>query len=400
MQIHKTNYSFTIAGLLSLISILVYAPEISAQERQQLKTEFNIETIDFNKENTSKPQGDKETKFRQSILTDESVIPTVEIANQEQLRLSQSQNNVPQIINEKELPELLDDSQKLKTELNIETVNFEQENTDQSQGDKETKFRQSTFTDESIMPTVEIANQKQRRLSQSQNNISQVTNEEDWPEPVDDNQIFWLLLVDQLELRDNDGEATFNWDAQGWIGGDYKRLWIKTEGDIGLETADGEAELQLLYGKLIAPFWDFQVGLRYDQLYSSDGGPGRAFGVIAVQGLAPYLFEVDAALFVSQDGDVSARLQAEYQLLLSQRLILQPEFETNIAIQQVQDFGVGSGINDIELGLRLRYEISRKFAPYVGASWTRKLGNTADLAREEGESVDNFTLLGGVRLLF
>lgn len=99
-------------------------------------------------------------------------------------------------------------------------------------------------------------------------------------------------------------------------------------------------------------------------------------------------------------GMVSARLQAEYQLLLSQQLILQPEFETNIAIQKVEEFGVGSGINDIELGLRLRYEISRKFAPYVGVSWTRKLGNTADLAREEGESVGNFTILGGARLLF
>ena len=207
-------------------------------------------------------------------------------------------------------------------------------------------------------------------------------------------------MLDQLEYRANDGEDTFNWDGIGWVGGDYQRLWIKTEGDVGLDTGDGEAELQLLYGKLISPFFDLQAGIKYDQVYSSEGGPARASGVIGIQGLAPYIFEVDASVFVSQDGDVSARLGAEYQLLLTQRLILQPELETNLAIQDVEEFGVGSGLNDIELGLRLRYEISRKFAPYAGVNWTRKFGDTAELAREEGESTDNFTLVGGLRLLF
>ncbi len=227
----------------------------------------------------------------------------------------------------------------------------------------------SHFDKETTAPNFEIDSQEQRRLSQGQNYTpeidgGEVVEEEDWPEPIDDRRIFWLLLVDQLEYRGNEGEDTFDWDALGWVGGDYQRLWIKTEGDVGLDSGDGEAELQLLYSRLISPFWDFQAGLRYDQLYSSDGGPGRTLGVVGVQGLAPYLFEVDAALFVSQDGDVSARLGVEYQLLFSQRLILQPEFETNIAIQQVEEFGVGSGFNDIELGLRLRYEFSRKFAPY------------------------------------
>ena len=399
MKIRKTYYRFKIVGLLSLISVLVYAPEIRAEESQQFNTEFNIETIDFEEKNVDKAQPKKQLKFRPSILTDESIIPTVEIIHQEQRQISQSQNKTSQIINEKELPLPVGKNQQLKTEPNIKTVGFGEENTNKLPANKELKFIGTNLSDESIIPNREITNQ-QRQLLQSQNNSSQINNQEDWPEPVDDSQTFWLLLVDQLEFRDNDGEATFNWDAWGWVGGDYERLWVKTEGDIGLETADGEAEVQLLYGKLIAPFWDLQVGLRYDQLYSADGGPGRAFGVIGVQGIAPYLFEVDAALFVSQDGDVSARLQAEYQLLLSQRLILQPEFETNIAIQKVEEFGVGSGINDIELGLRLRYEISRKFAPYVGFSWARKLGNTADLAREEGESVGNFTILGGARLLF
>ena len=240
------------------------------------------------------------------------------------------------------------------------------------------------------------------RLSQSDNgniNIPKLPRE-DWPRPIGDNRTYYLLLLDQLEYRANDGEDTFNWDGIGWVGGDYQRLWIKTEGDVGLDTGDGEAELQLLYGKLISPFFDLQAGVKYDQVYSSDGGPARASGVIGIQGLAPYIFEVDASVFVSQDGDVSARLGAEYQLLLTQRLVLQPELETNLAIQDVEEFGVGSGLNDIELGLRLRYEISRQFAPYAGVNWTRKFGDTADFAEEEGESTDNFALVGGLRLLF
>ncbi|AFZ38199.1 copper resistance B precursor (plasmid) [Stanieria cyanosphaera PCC 7437] len=289
---------------------------------------------------------------------------------------------------------------QLKTEVSIETFNLEVDNSDTPPENKLPKLTESFLINESIEPAVKIVNYEQWQLSQRHNQTSESIDEEKWPEPVEDSQIFWLLLVDQLEFRGNDGEDTFNWDALSWIGGDYQRLWIKTEGDVGLESGDGEAELQLLYGKLIAPYWDFQAGIKYDQVYSSDGGPGRASGVIGIQGLAPYLFEVDGSLFVSQDGDVSARFSAEYQLLLSQRLILQPEFETNIAIQKVEEFGVGSGLNDLELGLRLRYEISRKFAPYVGINWTRKFGDTAELAEEEGESTDNFSFVGGLRLLF
>ena len=228
-----------------------------------------------------------------------------------------------------------------------------------------------------------------------------INNEEDWPSPVDDNQIYRYLLLDQLEYRANSGgEDTLNYDFTGWVGGDYQRLWIKSEGDVGLTTGDVEAELQLLYGKLIAPFFDLQAGIRYDQTFSSEGGPGRAFGVLGVQGLAPYLFEVDAALFVSQEADISARASAEYQLRLNQRLILQPNATVNVALQSVEAFDVGSGLNDLELGLRLRYEVSREFAPYAGVSWTRRFGETADFARQNGGSVEDFAIVGGVRLLF
>ncbi len=224
---------------------------------------------------------------------------------------------------------------------------------------------------------------------------------EDWPSPIDDNQVFWLVLVDELEYRFNDGTDALNWDVMAWVGGDYQRLWLKTEGEVGVAgDGSGEAELQLLYGQLVSPFWDFQTGLRYDRTFGAGRDRGRAFAVAGLQGLTPYLFEVDAALFISEDGDVSARFEAEYSLLLTQRLILQPELEVNIAAQPVEDFGVGSGFNDIELSLRLRYEVSRQFAPYVGVSWTRKFGQTADFAREDGESTDTFAVVGGLRLLF
>lgn len=223
--------------------------------------------------------------------------------------------------------------------------------------------------------------------------------ESDFGEPINDNQIFYYLLFDQLEYQVNDSQNIFNWDITGWVGGDYQKLWIKTEGDVSLDDGNGEAELQLLYSKQISPYWDLQAGLRYDQLYG-DKGNSRGFAVIGVEGLAPYFFEVDSALFISHQGDISARFKAEYELLLSQRLILQPRIETNLAIQKVEEFGIGSGFNNLELGLRLRYEINRQFAPYVGVSWNKLFGDTANFAEEERESSDDVKFVTGVRLMF
>lgn len=219
--------------------------------------------------------------------------------------------------------------------------------------------------------------------------------------PIEDSPITSFLLFDQLEYRWNEGADAFRWDVQGWIGGDYNRLWLKTEGD--QKTAKdkgGEAQVQVLYSRLIAPFWDFQAGLRYDKLWGKGPDPSRVFGVIGFQGLAPYWFELEPALFVSDRGDLSARLTATYDLLLTQRLILQPRFDTNVAVQRVRRFSVGKGFNDVGLGLRLRYEIRREFAPYIGISWERKLSDTADIARREGERVGTFAVVLGVRLWF
>jgi copper resistance protein B len=185
--------------------------------------------------------------------------------------------------------------------------------------------------------------------------------------------------------------------VQAWIGADTNKLWFKSEGTWLIDTDKfEEAETELLYSRNIATFWDLQVGVRHD--FKPD--PDRTFAAIGFQGLAPYWFEVEATGYISEDGDLSSTLEAEYDLLLSQRLILQPRFETRVAVQEVKKYGVGQGINDIELGARLRYEIRREFAPYIGVSWNRKLGETADLARDEGEDTDVISLVAGVRLWF
>ena len=252
-----------------------------------------------------------------------------------------------------------------------------------------------------IGPVAQSLTEKVPETLQPSPEASQPINKEDWPSPVKDNQTFSFVRIDQLEIRTVDGPTTLNWDANGWVGGDFKRFWFKTEGDVGLSAdSGGEAEIQALYGQLVAPFWDLQVGLRYDRSFGPGPDQGRGFAVVGIQGLAPYLFEIDTSLFISEDGDVSARLTGEYELLLTQQLILTPEAEINFAAQRVENFGVGSGLNDIELGLRLRYEITRRLAPYVGINWQRKFFETADLAREEGESVGDFSVLAGLRLLF
>lgn len=233
----------------------------------------------------------------------------------------------------------------------------------------------------------------------AQHNHSAGENPEDWPSPVHDDQLYWSVLVDQLEYRVNGSQDLFYWDLQGWIGGDYQRFWVKSEGDVDLDSGNGEAEIQVLYSQLFSPYWEWQAGIRYDQLYG-DTDRGRAFAVLGIEGLAPYFFEVEAALFISQAGDISARVKTEYELLLTQQLILQPKLEVNAAIQRVDEFGVGSGINDLDLGLRLRYEVTRQFAPYIGINWTKKLGETADFATEEGESTNEVSAVMGVRLFF
>lgn len=207
---------------------------------------------------------------------------------------------------------------------------------------------------------------------------------------------FTFFQADQLEWRTDGDDSSIAWEAQGWIGGDDHKAWLKTEGEQVVDGELDEAEVQALYSRRISDFFDLQAGLRYDVRPE----PERAFAVLGLQGLAPYFIEVDAAGFVSEEGEVSLRLELDYELLVTQRLILQPDVEIDLAVQDVPERGLGSGFNEIELGLRLRYEIRRELAPYVGMHWERKLGETADLAREEGEDDDSLRFVAGLRFWF
>jgi copper resistance protein B len=214
--------------------------------------------------------------------------------------------------------------------------------------------------------------------------------------PVMDDRIYGMLLVDQLEHGFDHPANTLRFNGLAWIGGDYNRLWINTEGTKRYSGALEDADVQALYGRLIAPFWDLQGGVRYFR--PRPNAPSRGAAVLGIQGLAPYWFEVQAAAFISHKGEVSGRVEVEYDLRLTQRLIAQPRVETNIAVQSVRELGIGRAFTDGEFGLRLRYEIRREFAPYVGVVWTGKFGQTADFARAYGEPVRNLGLVLGVRM--
>jgi copper resistance protein B len=212
-----------------------------------------------------------------------------------------------------------------------------------------------------------------------------------------DDQLFTLVKIDQLEFRSQDGDDVVSWDGQARIGNDLHKLALKSEGEYVLDPDTTEtAEFQLLYLRMISDFFDVQAGLRHD----FQPNPSRTYAVLGINGLAPQWFEVDASLFLSDEGDVSARFHVEYDLLFTQRLVLQPNAEVNVAFSDDEPTGVGSGISDIELGLRLRYEFVREFAPYFGIQWERKLGNTSDFARAEGEDDNVFSIVAGVRVFF
>jgi len=214
---------------------------------------------------------------------------------------------------------------------------------------------------------------------------------------VHDDEVFAVFFGDRLEYQTGEGKDLFLWDVQAWVGEDYNKLWFKSEGTWSID-GDGfdEAEVELFYSRTIASFWDLQMGLRHD--FEPD--PDRTFAALGIEGLAPLWFELEATAYISEDGDVSASLEVEYDLLITQRLIFQPRLETSIAVQEVEKYGIGGGFNYIELGARLRYEVRREFAPYLGISWNRKLGATADFAHDEGEDPDVLSFVAGLRIWF
>jgi len=212
---------------------------------------------------------------------------------------------------------------------------------------------------------------------------------------MEDDPIIGKLMIDQIETRITDGKNPLVLEAQGWIGKDLHKLWLKVDSEwVGSENE--ELELQALYSRAIAPFWDFQIGWRHDVKPK----PNKDWLAIGFQGLAPYWFEVDSALFIGESGQTNLRLAAEYEWMFTQKLVLSPEIEVNFHGKNDEEMGVGSGLSDSQLGLRLRYEIKREFAPYIGVNWNQTYGQTADYARDEGEDSNDVQFVMGVRAWF
>ncbi|WP_285712291.1 copper resistance protein B [Erythrobacter oryzae] len=206
--------------------------------------------------------------------------------------------------------------------------------------------------------------------------------------------VFWFQ-GDRIETQIRNRADTYLWDIQGYYGGPTDRLWFKTEGEGEWGDAPEDAELQALYAKAIRPFWDIQAGVRHDI-----AGPDTTHAVIGIQGLAPYMFEVDAALFLSHRGDLTARIEAEIDQRITQRLILQPRVEANLSAQSIPLLGIGAGLDQIEVGGRLRYELRREFAPYIGIEQSWRTGAGADFARARGEGTSATSLIAGIRFWF
>lgn len=212
---------------------------------------------------------------------------------------------------------------------------------------------------------------------------------------MDDSGLNSFFLLDQLEYQDANEGSTLAWDASGWVGGDINRLWIRSEGERTNGVTE-EAELQLLYGRSVSPWWDLVAGVRQD-FKPEDPQTWAAFGI---QGMALYDFEAEATAFIGENGQTAARLEGEYDILLTNRLILQPTAEANFYGKNDPERGVGSGLANTEVGLRLRYEIVRQFAPYMGVTWSRSYGKTADFIRDEGGDVDEARFVAGIRMWF
>lgn len=219
-----------------------------------------------------------------------------------------------------------------------------------------------------------------------------------WGKPVADERPHSFILADLLEFSPKGGDSNFRWDTEGWYGGDFNRVWFKSEGETSTVEKDYSADFQLLYGRFIKTYYDFQIGGRVQTNTFRGKNATRVQGVIGIEGFVPYKYEIEALAFVDPKGNVSGRFTFSRDYLMTQKLVLQPRFETELAIQKVERFKTGRGLNDIELGLRLRYAFRREFAPYIGISYERSFFGTADLVRQDGGSPSQFRFVMGVRL--
>ena len=211
----------------------------------------------------------------------------------------------------------------------------------------------------------------------------------------EDDPIVTKVMIDQLETRITDGDNPTVLEGTVWIGKDLEKLVIKVDAE-QVKNETEELELQALYGRAIAPYWDFQIGIRQDQKPT----PERNWLAIGFMGVAPYWFEIDTALFIGESEQVGLRFSAEYEWMITQRWVLSPELAFNIHSKDDEATGTGSGLSDTQLGLRLRYEVKREFAPYIGVNWNNKYGNTATFAKNDGEKVSSTQIVAGIRAWF
>jgi copper resistance protein B len=220
----------------------------------------------------------------------------------------------------------------------------------------------------------------QQQTPQSQA-VANPNNTSPYGQAMGDNEVLAHLVINQLEARLGNGGADLRWQTEGWVGTDDWKVWVRDEGERFSEGRVEDGQLEAFIAKPISTYWNVLVGGRYDL----DSGPGRGWAAVGIEGLAPRFFNVSATAYAGPRG-VAGKLEVYYDQLLTNRLILQPEAEADFYSQDDPARKVGSGLSDIDAGIRLRYEITRKFAPYIGVAWQPVFGRTADFARAAGEN--------------
>lgn len=215
------------------------------------------------------------------------------------------------------------------------------------------------------------------------------------PHRLKGDSLYAFALLEQLEWQGGESTTGLNWEASGWFGGVRNRMWLRTEGQVD-DGALGDAEAHVLYGRAVGRWWDVVVGLRQD----IRPGPAQTWAAVGLQGLAPYWFELEVTGYVGDGGQTAARLEADYELLLTNRLILRPRIEVDLYGTRNLDRRIGAGLAHSDAGLRLRYEFRRELAPYLGVSWRTTYGETRDIAQLLGERRSSVRLVGGVRMWY
>jgi len=224
---------------------------------------------------------------------------------------------------------------------------------------------------------------------------------EDYPEAIHDDRLYVFTLFEKVEYRasgDNGTSDRFGWEAQGWVGGDVNKFWWKNEGEAVFDGHDeGETETDLLYSRLVTPFWNVQAGAQYANEWNEEEYDDRWSGVITLQGLAPYKFEIDNSLYISEEGDLTFEFEGEYDIRVTQRLVIQPLAGLSLAVQDIPERDLGAGLTDVNLDLRIRYEFKRELAPYIGVRHRFLVGETRGIARTRGEETEQYFIVAGLR---